>query len=85
MYHFITLIDETEVVHSQVIYENGLSKVIVNFERPTEEGFDSARCELPDYNWLHKTGFSNEEITFFEQLISDNFSIMYLDKIDKNT
>lgn len=24
-------------------------KVIVNFERSTESGFDSARCELPDY------------------------------------
>ena len=28
-------------------------KVVVNFERPTEDGFDSARCELPSYTWLY--------------------------------
>ena len=31
-------------------------KVIVNFERPTEEEFDSARCELTSYTWLYKEG-----------------------------
>lgn len=49
MYPYMTLDDETEIVHSQLIEdENGKQKVIVNFERPTETGFDSARCELPD-------------------------------------
>lgn len=47
MYPYMTLADGTEIVHSQVIEENGKKKVIVNFERPTEDGFDSARCELP--------------------------------------
>lgn len=37
MYPYITLADGTEIVH---------------FERPTEEEFDSARCELPDYKWI---------------------------------
>ena len=44
-----TYIDETEIVHSQLVEKEGIKKVIVNFERPTEDGFDSARCELPDY------------------------------------
>lgn len=80
MHHFMTLADETEVVYSQIIYEKGISKVIINFERPTEEGFDSARCELPDYNWTNNSGFSDKEIAFFEQLMSDNFNILYLEK-----
>ena len=49
MYPYTTLSDETEVVYSNVIEENGKKKIIVHFERPTEDGFDLARCELPDY------------------------------------
>ena len=31
MYPYMTLADETEIVHSQVIEEDGKKKVIVNF------------------------------------------------------
>lgn len=48
LYPYMTLADETEVVHSHLIKQDGTEKVIVHFERPTENGFDSARCELPD-------------------------------------
>ena len=27
-----------------------------------ESGFDSARCELPDYKWTERSGYSDEEI-----------------------
>lgn len=37
MYPYMTLADETEIVHSQIIEENGVKKVIVNFERPVEK------------------------------------------------
>ena len=63
----MTLADETEIVHSQIIEENGVKKVIVNFERPVENGFNSARCELPDYKWTVNEGYSDEEIAFFEK------------------
>lgn len=66
MYPYMTLYDETEIVHSQIIEENNVQKVIVHFERPTEDGFDSARCELPEYKWILKEGYSDEEITLFE-------------------
>ena len=26
--------------------------MIVHFERPTEQGFDPAPCELPEYKWI---------------------------------
>lgn len=67
MYPYMTLADETEIVHSQVIEEDGKKKVIVNFERPTEDGFDSARCELPDYKWTEREGYSDEEIAFLKK------------------
>ncbi len=56
MYPYMILADDTEIVHSQIIEKGGVKKVIVNFERPTENGFDSARCELPDYEWTEKKG-----------------------------
>ena len=57
MYPYMTLADETEIVHSQLIEEDGKQKVIVHFERPTEDGFDSARCELPDYKCILRDGY----------------------------
>ena len=52
MYPYLKLTDETEIAHSQIIEENGIEKVEVHFERPTEDGFDSARCILPEYDWI---------------------------------
>ena len=77
MYPYMTLSDETEIVHSQLIEDKGIKKVIVNFERPTDNGFDSARCELPEYKWTEKVGYSDEEIAFFEKLLHSNAHLLY--------
>lgn len=77
MYPYMTLSDETEIVHSQLIEDKGIKKVIVNFERPTDNGFDSARCELPEYKWAEKEGYSDEEIAFFEKLLHSNAHLLY--------
>ncbi len=77
MYPYMTLADETEIVHSQIIEDDGKKRVVVNFERPTEEGFDSARCELPEYHWLTISGYSDAEIHFFEQLLHSNAHLIY--------
>ena len=69
MYPYITLPDETEIVHSQIVTESGKQKVIVNFERPTETGFDSARCEIPGNTWISVVGYSSEEIRRFEEFL----------------
>lgn len=52
-------------------------KWIVNFERPKEDGFDSARCELPDYKWTERQGYSDEEIAMFEELLHSNAHLLY--------
>ena len=77
MYPYMTLSDETEIVHSQLIEDKGIKKVIVNFERPTDNGFDSARCDLPEYKWTEKEGYSDEEIAFFEKLLHSNAHLLY--------
>lgn len=77
MYPYMILADETEIVHSQIIDEDGRQKVIVHFERPTERGFDSARCELPEYKWLLSEGYTDEEIAIFEQLLRSNAHLIY--------
>lgn len=77
MYPYMILADDTEIVHSQIIEENGKQKVVVNFERPTEEGFDTARCELPDYKWIKIEGFTGAEVELFEQLLQSNAHLFY--------
>jgi hypothetical protein len=77
MYPYITLADETEILHSQIIEDNGVLKVEVHFERPTEDGFDTARCVLPSYSWIIKEGYSEEEIDLFEQFLHSNAHLLY--------
>ncbi len=69
LYPYMTLADETEIVHSQIIDSE---KVIVHFERPTEDGFDSARFELPSYELISCEGYSKNELDFFEELLRNN-------------
>lgn len=77
MYPFMTLGDETEIVHSQIIEENEVKKVIVAFERPTNDGFDTARCELPTYNWQYIKGYSENEIADFTEFLQHNAHLIY--------
>lgn len=53
-----------------------MKKWIVNFERPKEDGFDSARCELLDYKWTERQGYSDEEIAMFEELLHSNAHLL---------
>lgn len=72
LYPYMTLIDETEIVYSQLIGHGSAEKVIVHFERPTENGFDSARFELPAYRWVLQDGYSDREISAFEEFLKKN-------------
>ena len=77
MYPYMTLSDETEIIHSQIIKKNGKDNVEVNFERPIENGFCSARCNLPDYKWLYNNGYSKEEIKYFTKFLKNNAHLLY--------
>ena len=78
MYPYMTFEDGTEVIHSDLIIDGDTEKVIVHFERPTTEGFDSARCELPSYSWTMWEGrFTDEEKRGFETFLSNNAHLLY--------
>ena len=50
MYPYVKYSDGTEVVFSDIyIGDDGEECIDVHFERPTEEGFDSVRIKLPNY------------------------------------
>ena len=75
---YITFGDGTEVVQSQIIHDDGVDKVLVHFERPREDGFDSARCELPSCTWTDWEGhFTQQEKVFFEDFLRNNAHLLY--------
>lgn len=77
IYPYMTLADGTEIVHTQVFEEDGVQKVEVHFERPTTDGFDTARCQLPSYTWQIRDGFTEEEVEFFNKFMRSNAQLFY--------
>ena len=67
MYPFLTLDDETEITHSEML-DDGTVKVYL--EKPDEEDcFHHATCYLPDYRWEEIVGFSEEEINRYREVV----------------
>ena len=67
MYPFMTLPDNTEITHSEML-SNGKFKVYI--ETPDEkDGFHNATCYLPDYEWKDINGYSKVEMNYFKELI----------------
>ena len=77
MYPYIKFADETEVTFSQIIEKDNIETIQVHFERATEAGFDSARCELPSYTWINIEGYSENEIKEFEEFLRHNAHLLY--------
>lgn len=77
MYPYVKFEDETEVTFSQIVEKEQKEVIEVHFERPTQDGFDVARCELPDYKWIIKEGYSEEEIKKFEEFLVHNVHLFY--------
>ena len=67
LYPFMTLNDDTEIVHSEM-KEDGTVKVLI--ETPDETyGFRHATCTLPGYQWEDVYQYSDEQIEKFETII----------------
>lgn len=67
MYPFLTLDDETEIVHSQMLPDG---KVKVYIEKPDEKDcFHHATCYLPGYEWEDIFGFSENEMERYREII----------------
>ena len=67
MYPFLTLDDQTEIVHSEM-QEDGTVKVYM--EKPDEKDcFHYATCYLPEYRWSDVFGFTENEINRLHDVI----------------
>ena len=67
MYPFMTLNDNTEIVHSEM-QEDGEVKVYI--ETPSDRGgFHSAVCWLPSYRWDDINGYTPTELEGFDALL----------------
>lgn len=67
---FITLDDETEIVHSEM-KKGGRVKVYV--EKPDAiDGFHHMTCWLPDFEITEVYKLSDEEVSYFMMLIRAN-------------
>ena len=67
MYPFLTLDDNTEIVHSEVL-PGDIVKVYV--EKPdAKDCFHSFYCYLPEYEIKEVQGFSDEEVEEYVKVI----------------
>ena len=67
MYPFMTLNDETEIVHSEMT--DGIVKVYI--ETPDEKlCFKHATCWLPEYKWEDIFGYTDEEMKYLKDLVN---------------
>ncbi len=67
MYPFMTLNDNTEIVHSEFKPDG---RVKVYMETPDEKlGFKHATCYLPKYEWEDIRGYTEKDIQHFEEII----------------
>ena len=74
MYPFLTLDDETEIVHSEMLADG---RVKVYLEKPDEnDGFHYATCYLPDSEWTDVFGFTEVEITRYRRIIENMMPII---------
>lgn len=70
VYSFMTLNDNTEIVHSEM-HPDGRVKVYM--ETPDEKlCFKHATCWLPEYKWEDVYGYSETEMEFFKKLVESN-------------
>lgn len=54
----------------------GGKKVLVNFEQPTDGGFNEARYQLPDFKMLYNDGFLAEEKAKNEAILHKNAELI---------
>lgn len=67
MYPFMTLDDETEIVHSEFL---PTGKVKVYIEKPDEkDGFHHMTCYLPDYSVEEIFGFDDDSVKKYMDII----------------
>ena len=76
MYPFLTLPDDTEIVHSNLLAGN---KVKVYVEKPDEKDcFHYMTCYLPDYSLENVYGFSKAEVEKYVEIIRSSAHLIFV-------
>ena len=71
MYPFLTLDDETEIVHSDMLPDH---RVKVYVEKPDEnDGFHHMTCYLPSYEITEISGFTRDEVQRYLDIIRSTY------------
>ena len=74
MYPFMTLPDDTEITHSEILTDN---TVKVYVEKPdAKDGFHNAVCWLPECRWDEIYGFSDDEIKQYNNIIKASAELL---------
>lgn len=79
MHPFCKYEDETEVTFSDIEKnDKGEEIIYVHFERPTDEGFDSIRYELPSYKIVYEEGnYTQKEKEMFIKILEHGAPYFY--------
>ena len=78
----MTLDDNTEVVHSELL-PNGTVKVYI--EKPDEKDcIHSASCYLPEYEWKDVNGFNEDEIKKYQDYLETVAQLIFTSAKQKN-
>lgn len=72
-YSYITLNDDTEITYTEMTSDDHVN---VYIETPSDDGFHSATCILPENEWKDVQGYSKQEMIFFHKLIWDNTDLI---------
>lgn len=67
MYPYLTLDEDTEIVHSEMD-ENGRVKVYIE-NADEQDGFHSTYCILPSYEWKEIISFSENEVKGYQRIL----------------
>lgn len=73
MHAYATLADETTIAFSDVL-DDGSVEVLI--ERPTDEGFDSARYSVPSLARLASSGFSATDLGELDSFVARHAPII---------
>lgn len=72
-YNYVELEDGTQIAFSNVL-DGGV--VELSIERPIDQGFDSARCALPAFEWSDIEGFNDAEVIRLDLFVHNNAQLI---------
>lgn len=78
MYPFMTLDEDTEITHSEIL-PDGRVKIYIE-QADEKDGFHYATCYLPGYTWENIFGFSDNEMQRFQKLVKNNARDIVIEK-----